>query len=210
MAILDKKGIIATFGMQGRVDIELGCGSRKRNPKSVGIDILDFECVDIVGDVYEVLEQIPRESVDSIESIHVFEHIPDLGRLVTETSRVLKVGGTMKVVVPHFSNPYYYSDYTHRVFFGLYTFSYLAKNEILQRKVPNYGREFMLQVTDIKLGFKSSPPFYIRHALKKLIEPIFNINNYMKELYEEMFSSSIPCYEIEYSLVKFARGNLSE
>src|SRR6185312_2948084 len=39
---------------------------------------------------------------------------------------VLEPGGEFRAVVPHFSNLHFYSDPTHRTFFGLYTFSYLS------------------------------------------------------------------------------------
>ncbi len=61
MAILDKRGLPGS--LQGAT-LELGCGGRKRHPEAIGIDALDHECVDIVGDVYEVLERMPAASVE--------------------------------------------------------------------------------------------------------------------------------------------------
>ena len=47
--------------------------------------------------------------------------------------------GRVEVVVPHFSNPYGYSDPTHVRFFGLYTFYYFADEaDQPRRKVPAF------------------------------------------------------------------------
>ena len=81
-------------------------------------------------------------------------------------ARVIRPGGLLSVVVPHFSNPYFYSDYSHRGFFGLYSFSYLVSDNIHRRKVPTYGREISFELSLAELIFKSSPPFYVRYAFQ--------------------------------------------
>ena len=110
-----------------RVDLELGCGNRKRHADAIGIDMLEYEAVDIVGDIESVLESFPAYSVENVYSYHCFEHLDNLDRVLDQLARVMKPKGELHVEVPHFSNPYYYSDHTHRQPFGLYTFSYLAK-----------------------------------------------------------------------------------
>src|SRR5687768_13241645 len=109
---------------KNRVVIELGCGPLKRDSDSIGIDMLAIPGVDIVHDLEKGLSFIPDNSVDEISSSHVLEHITSFENLMREIHRILKKEGIHKVTVPHFSNPYYYSDYTHKRFFGLYTFDY--------------------------------------------------------------------------------------
>jgi SAM-dependent methyltransferase len=138
--------------------------------------------------------------VDAISSSHFFEHVPDVGTLVEACARVLKPGGLLEVVVPHFSNPYYYSDPTHRTPFGLYSFSYFAVDDVLRRKVPRYGRQPLLRLLDVRLGFKSARPFALRHAAKRAIGLLVNRSTFTKELYEENFSHVVPCYEVTFRL----------
>lgn len=202
MSFLDKKGLIPSLPAMSRVILELGCGNTKKNPDAIGVDLLDFDCVDIVGDVFGALRAFPDASVDLVESEHFFEHIANVNDLITEISRVLKPSGTLRVVVPHFSNPYFYSDPTHRVFFGLYTFCYFATTMLFSRKVPLYGRVPELDLIDANLRFKSSRPFYVRHAIKRVIERVVNISSYTKEFYEENLCYLVPCYEVEYLLKK--------
>lgn len=200
MAILDKHHILDRLPTLPCVSLELGCGNRKRNPDSIGIDALDYECVDLVGDVFEVLGALPDGTVDEVYSSHFFEHVSDVPRLLNELARVLKAGGRLAITVPHFSNPYFYSDITHRASFGLYSMSYFSIDRQLTRRVPSYQRELLYELQAVRLVFKSSPPFYLRHAIKKLVGALVNINNYTRELYEEMFCHWFPCYEVQYEL----------
>lgn len=195
--MIDKRAIVPT--MQHAV-LELGCGSRKRHPEAIGVDLLDSPCVDIVGDVFEVLGAIAPASVSQVFSYHFFEHIEDLGLLLDALARVLEPGGRLKIVVPHFSSPFFYSDPTHRTFFGLYTFSYFADDRVFVRQVPKYGRQPQYELVSANLIFKSVPPRYVRHGLKKVVQLAVNASTWMKEAYEELFAQLVPCYEIEFTL----------
>jgi ubiquinone/menaquinone biosynthesis C-methylase UbiE len=200
MTVNDKNNLIPLLSTLESLSIELGCGANKRHANAVGIDALDYPCVNIVGDIYEVLAQFPSGSVDVVYSYHFVEHVENLNRLLAELSRIVKIGGYVEVVAPHFSNPYFYSDPTHRSFFGLYTFNYFSANSTFKRKVPTYQEKLNFKLDQVDLIFKSSPPFYLRHILKKTIGSFFNSCNYMKELYEENFCYLFPCFEVKYKL----------
>lgn len=201
MPVLDKHDFFSTLSTSPqKITLDIGCGPGKKNEQWIGIDALDFDGVDIVGDVFEVLEKFPAQSVDAVFSSHFFEHITGVDRLLSEIGRVLKPGGTLKVIVPHFSNPYFYSDYTHKNFFGLYSFSYLADENLFTRKVPRYQVVSAFEITRVYLRFQS--PFYVRGLIYRLYGHLINAGYYLKELYEENFSRIVYCYEIEYDLVK--------
>jgi len=196
----DKRGILARLSSLDKVILDLGSGRLKRQPNWIGIDMLDFDNVDIVGNVYEVIKSFPDNSVDEIHSFHFFEHIPDLLGLLIDLKRVLKQTGFIEIVVPHFSNAYYYSDYTHKNFFGLYSFSYMVKDELLKRKVPDYNVNTGLQLSKVYLRFKS--PLYINRLPRKIWQLLFNSSTLMKEWYEDSWSRNFPCYEIQFILTK--------
>lgn len=202
MEIIDKKNILNRKGEVEDLILELGCGNYKRHKDAIGIDAIDYECVDIVGDVHDVLRKIPDNSISAVYSYHFFEHVEDLGALMEELARIMREGGLLVVVTPHFSNPYYYSDYTHKSQFGLYSFSYLSDDSTFARKVPRYNTSIEFDLRRVKLLFKSARPFYIRWSLKKILQAIFNLNNYMKEFYEENLCYLFPCFEIRYELRK--------
>ena len=176
------------------VIIELGCGQRIKNDR-INIDRLDLPGVDIVADIENGLPFLPDNSTDEIHSKSFLEHIENFEFLMKEIHRVLKTGGRKHIFVPHFSNPYYYSDYTHKKFFGLYTFEYFVGRENqLKRKVPVFYQDVRFKVVSRKLIFKS--PFYGRNVFKKVLQFIFNLTPYMQEFYEENLCYVFPCYGI--------------
>jgi hypothetical protein len=194
----DKHGVLA-----GRNDLilELGCGEHRTVPGAVTIDVLDLSAVDVVGDVFEVLSLLPNGSVRAIHSTHFLEHIADLEALLVEFERILKSGGAVVATVPHFSNPYYYSDPTHRTFFGLYTFCYLAHSKLFKRKVPTYGKTRRLEYTGVYLQFRGDH-FRYRGALKRALGRLVNLSRGTQEFYEENLVWLFPCYELKLTLTK--------
>ena len=200
MEVIDKKNILSTIHSMQQVELELGCGNGKRNRQALGVDILDYPDVDIVGDIYEVLAVFPNQSVNAVYSYHFVEHVPDVPKLLYELARIVKPNGYIEFVAPHFSNPYFYSDPTHRSFYGLYTFCYYANKSPFTRQVPTYPYKAKFGIEKVDLIFKSSRPFVLRHGIKKAIGSIFNSCNFLKELYEENFCYLFPCYEVRYIL----------
>lgn len=200
--VIDKHGVLGELGRNGPVVLELGCGNRKRYPRTIGIDLVDLPCVDLVGDVCTTLAMFPKQSVNSVYAYHVLEHVDDLDGLLRQVGRVLKPGGLFDVVAPHFSNSHFYSDPTHKRFFGLYTFSYYADEEIFSRKVPHYWLTIPFVIRSVNLRFKSSPPFYVRHGIRRLIGMIVDSCGYLREFYEENISGIVSCYEVHYVLQK--------
>ncbi len=177
------------------VKIEIGCG-QKRRENTIGIDRVDLPSVDIVTDIENGLSFLPDNSVDEVYSSSCFEHINNFIHLMKEIVRVLKPTGRANIFVPHFSNPYYFSDPTHVRFFGLYTFYYFVESEYqLKRKVPTFYFDFKIRVQSQKLKFAS--PFPLRNIFLRCIGVLFNLNSFMQELYEGSFSLLIPCHGME-------------
>lgn len=198
MAFLDKNAVLKTLDAARPVAIELGCGPSKKDPAALGIDALDFPGVDFVGDVFEVLAAFPDGCVGACYSSHFLEHLPDTGRVLDELARVMPSGAVFSAVVPHFSNAYFYSDPTHSRTFGLYTMSYFARDEILARKVPRYGRKPAFALESVRLGFNS--PFPLRGIARRALGWCINRSRWLQEFYEENLSGMVSCYEIEYRL----------
>ncbi|MEI6576821.1 MAG: class I SAM-dependent methyltransferase [Bacteroidota bacterium] len=179
-----------------KVIIDLGCGPTKR-PGSLGIDHADLPGVDFVADLEVGLGFLPDNSVDDIYNSHFLEHIENLEQLLSEIHRCLKPGGRLHVVVPHFSNPYYYSDYTHKKFFGLYSFDYFSGLDYgYRRKTPSYNKSFRFRILSRRLIFRSPSSFVINLMKKHILTRLFNSSKYMQSVYEESFCYTFPCYEL--------------
>jgi len=177
------------------VVIELGCG-RKKGPDRITIDKVDMPHVNIVADIEDGLPFLPDRSVDEIHCRSVLEHIKNFENVLKEIVRVLKKDGRAHIFVPHFSNPHYYSDFTHTRFFGLYTFYYFVDAKYqLNRKVPNFYTDIRIRILSQRLKFRSS--FKILNPFKKLLGRFFNLHKLLQEYYEENLCYLFPCHGIE-------------
>ncbi len=188
----------------GRVEIEIGCGPKKA-PGRIGVDHLALPGVDVIANLEEGLGAFPSHCADVIHARSVLEHVLNVGGLLAEIHRVLKPGGQFRVFVPHFSNPYFYSDYTHRTFFGLYTFYYFVEPaQQLRRKVPVFYGSTRYTVESLRLTFAGRSRLGIR--FKSLVEKLVNSSPRMQELYEANLCYLIPCYGVDAVLIPADSG----
>lgn len=184
-----------TLNTSDKVIVDIGCGMRKK-PGRIGIDRVDLPEIDIVADVEEGLTFFPNGSVDEIHCRSVLEHIENFEVLMAEIVRVMKKNSTAHISVPHFSNPYYYSDYTHKRFFGLYTFYYFVSPKYqLRRKVPDFYTKTRIRILSQRLIFRSV--FKIINPFKKLFGWFINLHPFLQQYYEENLCYLLPCHGIE-------------
>lgn len=186
------------------IRVELGCGNNKRIKDSIGVDLLDFPGVDYVFDLNKGMPFFESNSIDEIYSHHFLEHLDDLPFFMGEVNRVLKPGGILWGEVPHFSNPYFYSDPTHKNYFGLYTLNYFVKNqESFIRKVPSFYNNLSFEVVSYTIVFKtkSSSTFYSK-IKNRILNKWFNSSIKRLEIYEELFCYRFPCYELKFCIKK--------
>lgn len=182
------------------IAIDIGCG-RKRRPGTIGIDQFHLPTVDIVTDLEGGLPFLRDESVDVVYCDSFLEHVDNYEGLMREIHRVCKPSALIHVNVPHFSNPYYYSDFTHKRFFGLYTFDYMVKRDAqrMKRIVPDYYVEdFRFEIINRHIEFYSR--FKVRRIFKKLMTKLVNLNRYTQEFYEENLCWMFPCYMLKFTL----------
>jgi ubiquinone/menaquinone biosynthesis C-methylase UbiE len=167
---------------------------------AVGVDLRRFPGVDVVADLDAALP-FRDASLEALHSRHFLEHVDDLAAVLAEHFRVLAPGGEAMHVVPHFSNPYFYSDYTHRHFFGLYTFCYFAKRRgPFRREVPTFYNALDFEILGVELRFSS--PVERRRWIKRLLQRLVNRSAWTQELFEERFCWIFPADEIAFRLRK--------
>lgn len=182
------------------IEIDLGCGNSKKK-NTIGIDIIPLPNVDIVCDIEKGLSFIPDNSVDKCTSTHFLEHIHNFEFLIEELYRIVKSGGIIEITVPHFSNPLFYSDYTHKRFFGLYTFDYFSQGRNnSKRVVPTYNDKVNFEIQSKFLNFKSSFFSVIKFIKKNIHTKLFNSSPFIQEIYENYFSKRIACSEIIFKI----------
>lgn len=192
--------VLARIRADAPVVLELGCAEKKRMPGSIGIDQRALPGVDLVGDATETLRTLPDACARLVTSSHFMEHVDDPRALLVETARVLMPGGRVEITVPHFSNPYFYSDPTHQRFFGLYTFSYWIHDPLLRRSVPHYESPLPLTLRSVEFVFRSPKAFPLRRVLKRPLQWLVNATRGTREFYEESLCWLFPCYELRFEL----------
>lgn len=78
----------------------------------------------------------PDNSIDVIHAYHFLEHVKNIGFLMMEMQRVLKVGGHINIVVPYYTSHMQASDifhehvFTERTFEKMFNYGYYEKDKI--------------------------------------------------------------------------------
>lgn len=176
-----------------KVVLDLGCGDNKISPAAIGVDITVNSSVDVVCNLEEGLP-FKSNSADFIYCSHVLEHISNLEGFLKEIHRVLKKDAELYVIVPHFSNTLAYSDYTHKRFFGYYTFDYFSEQKSRYWRVDRYRKDINFKILKKRLIFRNLS------FVGLIFERLFNKSERLSYLYESKLSWIIPCFEIEFVL----------
>jgi len=185
---------------QGRpLKLDLGSGAVRRHG-FYAVDRLALEGVDIVADLNEPLDLLPDNCAERIYSRHVLEHVRELLPLLREIHRITKPEGRIEIIVPHFSNPYAYSDPTHVRFFGLYTMYYFVASEHQPkiRRVPAFYSDVQFSVESIQIDLLR------RGVIDKLLLPplaqAINSRFFWQDFYERRLCRFLPAEQIRYQL----------
>ena len=185
---------------QGRpIQLDLGCGQSAREG-FYAVDIVELDGVDIVADLNRPLELLPDNCVQRIYTSHALEHIQDFLSLMREMHRLTMPGGSIEVVVPHFSNVYGYSDPTHVRFFGLYTMYYFVapENQPGSRKLPHYYTDVQFRIVSIRIEFYRLG--IIDRVLAPVLTYLVNKSHFRQDFYERRLSGLFHARQIRYLL----------
>lgn len=110
--------------------LDVGCGANKY-PDAIGIDYNPRTDADVVHDLGVVPYPFADNEFDRVICRHVVEHVPDMMALITELHRITKPGGRIEIVTPHYSNPDWPSDLTHRNHLNSYSFKFFVRERKL-------------------------------------------------------------------------------
>ena len=174
-------------------------GGRRKLPGFYNLDRVALPSVDILADLNEPLSALPDNCVAEIVSRHVLEHVSRFMELMAEIHRVARPDGRIEIVVPHFSNPYGYSDPTHVRFFGLYTFYYFCdESEQPRRKVPNFYSPVRFRVERVRFHLLNQSLF--DRIVRAALEPLINLSVACLDSYERRLCRLFPVKEMKFVL----------
>lgn len=101
--------------------LDVGCGDNKYEG-SIGLDYNPRTGADVIHDLRVTPYPFADDEFDMVVAHHVVEHVPDVVEFVEELYRITKPGGTIKFVTPHYTNPDWNCDPTHKNHFSSYSF----------------------------------------------------------------------------------------
>jgi len=110
--------------------LDVGCGWNK-TPGAIGIDANPKTHADVIHDLGSVPYPFPDNEFDEIVCRHVAEHVPDVMSFIAELHRITKPGGRITITTPHYSNPDWATDPTHRNHFNSYSFNCFVEDRQL-------------------------------------------------------------------------------
>jgi SAM-dependent methyltransferase len=110
--------------------LDVGCGWNKA-PGAIGIDANPKTHADVIHDLGSIPYPFPDDEFDDVICRHVAEHVPDVMAFVAELHRITRPGGRILIVTPHYSNPDWATDPTHRNHFNSYSFNCFVEDRKL-------------------------------------------------------------------------------
>ncbi len=107
--------------------LDVGCGLRKA-AGAIGIDRNPAVRPDVLCDLDRFPYPFRDGAFDRVRAVHVLEHLSDLIRAMEEFHRLLRPGGRVYIVTPHYSDFSSYCDPTHRRHLSSYSFRYFGES----------------------------------------------------------------------------------
>ena len=177
--------------MTSSVVLDLGCGKKKRHG-TIGVDFNASTNPDIVHNLNEFPYPFNTASIDKVIMDNTLEHLQDLISVMEEIYRIVKPGGSVKIITPYFRSVWASADPTHLHFFSTISFTFYDPNHIIcQRYQYSIARFNTLKIV-FNETIKADP-------LKKLIVAFANRFPWT---YEYRLSHFFPLDDISFYLVR--------
>jgi SAM-dependent methyltransferase len=105
--------------------LDIGCGTNKVEG-AIGMDFNPRTAADVIHDLDDLPYPFDDDSFDEVIGRHVIEHVQDPMAVMAELHRITRAGGMVKILVPHWTNPDWATDLTHRNHLNSYSFRNLT------------------------------------------------------------------------------------
>ena len=168
--------------------LNLGAGSDVKQGY-VNLDINAGQGIDVVHDLNIFPYPFPDNSFDEILAYSILEHVDDLMKTMAELHRILKPGGRLDVIVPHYNGPIAWGNPTHVRTFTYESFLFFTKGFSQER----YGTH-LFSHGQVKLRFGKGIQLW-NYAIEALA-------NLFPRMYENSFLSVFPALGIRAVLTK--------
>jgi len=120
--------------------IDVGCGRAKVHKDAIGIDLFQYSTnsVNYSSVSADDLWMFKNGELDYVVASHILEHMTDTKKTLKEWDRVLKIGGTLGIIVPDGElRPRTILDRSHKVSLSKNTMSYLLKHFLGYKQIEH-------------------------------------------------------------------------
>jgi len=105
--------------------LDLGCGKNKY-PGAIGVDHNPRTDADVLCDLSRLPYPFRDSSFDEIRAVHLVEHLADVIGFMEEAHRLLRPGGRLFLITPHYTDSGSFRDPTHRWHLNSFSFYYFT------------------------------------------------------------------------------------
>ena len=146
--------------------LDIGCSYHKL-PGYLGVDIEAGLDIDVLADMHAL--PFKTSSVDLIHTRHMLEHVDDPHKCIKELYRICRPDGIIKIIVPHYSNPAYWADMTHKRPFSVRSFEYFDLEFAEKAGFPIYQPNINLKTLKKRLTFWPERIYIRKSFLKRFV-----------------------------------------
>jgi SAM-dependent methyltransferase len=134
--------------------LDVGCGPYKIQ-RAIGMDQTRWTVVEVVHDVDVRPWPFQDAFFDRAVCRHSLEHVGNVVKTMEELHRVLRPGGSLEILAPHFSSDNAFSDVTHRFFFG-----YRSMDDFCANRGAKYQLgKARFQLDEVRISFLQAAVF---------------------------------------------------
>jgi SAM-dependent methyltransferase len=149
--------------------LDIGSGPRKL-PGSVSIDINPDNKPDFIHDLDTYPWPLKDNDYDIVHCSHCLEHLNNPIKAFEEMYRACKPGGTIKIIVPHYSGHTAWGSPEHKRAFGAKWFNYF-----LDEFKPISQSHLDIKIISIKFRWASISPFAGYSTLVKRFSTVIKL-----------------------------------
>ena len=107
--------------------LDVGCGVNKL-PGSIGIDRNPASRADVICELDHFPYPFRDSSFDALQAVHVIEHVSDVMKTMEEFHRLVRAGGEVLIVTPHYTDFSSFCDPTHRWHLNSFSLRYFGED----------------------------------------------------------------------------------
>ena len=107
--------------------LDVGCGINKL-AGSIGIDRNPGTKADVLVELDRLPYPFRDSSFDGLQAVHVIEHVSDVIKTIEEFHRLVRAGGEVFIVTPHYTDFSSFCDPTHKWHLNSYSLRYFGED----------------------------------------------------------------------------------